>query len=133
MRPPDDPEVAAWLGKVRSDLRMAEFAVETDDPMWDQACYHAQQAAEKSLKGLMVAVDLEVPRTHVLTGLVAALMGPVPGAKDLLEHAAVLSAYGVAPRYPSFLAQETEDHAREALRCAHAVVTAVWALLSGPV
>lgn len=122
MRPPDDPEVAAWLRKADSDLRMARLAAGVDDPMWDQVCFHAQQAAEKYLKGLMVACELRVPRTHDLAALLDRLAPSAPGIEDLLDQAHALSQYGVAARYPSPLDPDTTDEGQRDL--AHAIDSA---------
>ena len=125
----EDPEVAAWLDKSGRDLRMARMAMEDSDPMWDQACFHAQQAAEKSLKGLLVAIERDVPRTHdlrvVLEPLVARDGCLEPHRSALAELANTLTPHGVAPRYPSFLPEETEEDARTALRAAEAIVARV--------
>jgi HEPN domain-containing protein len=115
MRRRDDPEVDAWLAKAKGDLKMAELAWAADTPLWDQACFHAQQCAEKSLKALLVAAELEVPRTHDLVALVDRLKRVWEDIECLANAAGLLSHYGVAPRYPSFLASETETDAREAL------------------
>ncbi|MBM3890065.1 MAG: HEPN domain-containing protein [Verrucomicrobia bacterium] len=45
-----DPAVAAWLRKAQNDLKNIRASLQSDDPAWDTVCYHAQQAAEKSLK-----------------------------------------------------------------------------------
>lgn len=100
MRRPDDAEVAAWLAKARADLRMCELASGANTPMWDQACFHAQQCAEKSLKALLVASDLEVPRSHDLVFLLGRLSARCPGIDALDDAAALLTQHGVAPRYP---------------------------------
>jgi HEPN domain-containing protein len=100
MKPPDDPEVGAWVAKAESDLRMARLAVADDDPMWDQCCFHAQQAAEKALKALLVACHPDVPRTHDLVRLVELLAGDAPELPGLEAAAATLTHYGVASRYP---------------------------------
>jgi len=41
-----------WLRKADSDLATASHVVAGDGP-YDTACYHAQQAMEKSLKALL--------------------------------------------------------------------------------
>jgi HEPN domain-containing protein len=117
-----DPEVAAWLAKSKSDSRIARAAVEIEGPLWDQACFHAQQSAEKAIKALFVACDLDVPRTHDLVFLVERLAQREPSASSLLETASGLAQHAVTPRYPSFLAPETEEDAREALEAAAAIV-----------
>lgn len=70
MRPRDDAEVAGWLALVEDDLRIARLAVEQEPPIIGPACFHAQQAAEKAVKALLVALDdIEVPRTHDVVAL----------------------------------------------------------------
>ena len=50
---PDRFELArGWFLKAESDLITARHMVESDGP-YDTACFHAQQAAEKYLKGLL--------------------------------------------------------------------------------
>jgi HEPN domain-containing protein len=78
MRRPDDPEVAAWLAKADGDLRMARMALEAPDPLFDQACFHSQQAAEKALKALLVAVGIPVPKPHDPVHLVDLLVPSLP-------------------------------------------------------
>lgn len=113
--PRDDTEVGLWLAKSLSDLRMAQLALGSDISLWDQACFHAQQCAEKALKALLVAARLEVPRTHDLVSLLDRLKIPYRDMNRFTEAAAALSHYGVAARYPTFLAAETEAEAREAV------------------
>ena len=131
MKRPDDPEVVAWLAKAEGDLWMARFAAGPSASLWDQACYHAQQAAEKALKALLVAASLPVPRTHALPHLLGLLLPVAPELVSLADDAAVLSAFATAPRYPSFLAPETEALARDALQRAEALVAALRDALTG--
>lgn len=130
MKPPDDPEVRAWLEKARGDLRMARLALGTESPLWDQACFHSQQAAEKSLKALLVALDLAIPRTHDLVRLLDCLTVRLPSLEAFAESAALLTQFGVTPRYPSFLAPETEEDARTALASAEELTKRIDELLS---
>ena len=51
---PDPERVAdtrAWLVKAQRDLKAAHGMLSADEPLPDIAAVHAQQAAEKSLKG----------------------------------------------------------------------------------
>ena len=50
-RRPED----AWFAKADDDLVLARRALGPDRPLPDLACYHAQQCAEKYLKGYLVA------------------------------------------------------------------------------
>lgn len=118
MRAPEDTEVAAWVAKAASDLRMAGFAAEKKVCLWDQVCFHSQQAAEKCLKAVLVAMDQEVPRTHDLVFLLEKIGRKESSAIKLLEKGAALGQYGVASRYPNFIAPETRQDARRALALA---------------
>jgi len=132
MKRRNDPEVAAWLKKAEGDLRMARLAMESEDPLWDQACFHCQQAAEKSLKAISVAYEQPVPRTHDLVRVIELLSEYLPRIEELGDHAAVLTPFGVSPRYPSFLASETETQATDALRRAQEIYARVTSFLERP-
>ena len=54
-------EVACrWLEKAEKDLRVARKIL--DEP--DYSAFHSQQAAEKALKALLIALGKRPPRTH---------------------------------------------------------------------
>lgn len=57
-----------WFRKGNSDLADARRTIESDGP-YDTACFHAQQAVEKYLKGFLAWRGLEIPRTHDLEEL----------------------------------------------------------------
>jgi hypothetical protein len=54
---PHDPalvaEVRAWLSKGGKDLAAAEYELQAEPPFADDIVFHAQQAAEKSLKAFL--------------------------------------------------------------------------------
>jgi HEPN domain-containing protein len=65
------PELArATLRKARVDLRLAELAA-SDRALLEPwaACFHAQQAAEKAIKAVLIEKQVEFPRTHDLERL----------------------------------------------------------------
>jgi HEPN domain-containing protein len=121
--------VAAWLGLAETDLRMARLAMADQPPMYRQVCFHSQQAAEKMLKALLECHDLPTPRTHDLLVLVDALGGVVPHADAWAEAAAVLSEFGVGPRYPGVAFDATVGQARQALSCAERLVVEISAAI----
>ena len=95
---PDKFELArGWFLKAESDLITARHMVESDGP-FDTACFHAQQAAEKYLKGLLALQGEPFPRTHNLEELQhlgeALAAWPLAGL-DLTQ----LSSYAVEVRY----------------------------------
>jgi HEPN domain-containing protein len=87
-------------------------------------CFHAQQAAEKSLKAVLLAHEVEFPRTHNLRVL-RDLLPPTLAVVPEVEQAVELSDYATMARYPGAYEPVIEEEYREAIRLAEAVVT--WA------
>ncbi len=58
---PLDPEriaeARAWLVKAADDLRAADFERTAEPPLTSDIVFHAQQAAEKTLKGFLAWHD----------------------------------------------------------------------------
>ncbi len=86
--------VRRWLAKARTDLTLASVVLERGPDMdpW-VCCFHAQQAAEKTIKAVLVAGGVEPPFIHNLVAL-HALMPPdlelnvtVPDLADLTASA----------------------------------------------
>ena len=89
--------VRGWFLKAESDLNAARRVLESDGP-YDTVCFHAQQAVEKYLKGLLAFRGQPFPPTHNLEQLQhlgeALPAWPLAGL-DLAE----LSSYAVEVRY----------------------------------
>ncbi len=60
--------VRGWMAKAASDLIAANLLLDGAGP-YDTACFHAQQAIEKMLKGLLAFRELSIPRIHDLEEL----------------------------------------------------------------
>lgn len=94
----NDIDVArGWLLKAQSDVKTAEIILASDGPT-DTACFHAQQAAEKSLKAVLCVNGITPPRTHDLGELVercAQFDSEFQADEQLLE----LTEYAVGLRY----------------------------------
>ncbi|MBN2105766.1 HEPN domain-containing protein [bacterium] len=56
--------VNAWIKKAENDLITAEHTMLMDNPPTDTICFHAQQCAEKYIKGLLVFLQVHFPKTH---------------------------------------------------------------------
>jgi len=89
----------AWIRQAENDLAMAEFA--RSGQFYAQACYHCSQAAEKALKGLLIGLGQDPPRSHSLERLVDALADlglEVESLRSLQLKS--LSRMTTATRYP---------------------------------
>jgi HEPN domain-containing protein len=67
--------------------------------LYHNACYHAQQAAEKSLKALLMRETGTFPKTHDVSRLVDAVRVSQPTFPELTLESAVLNEYAVDMRY----------------------------------
>ena len=109
-----------WLRYAESDLEIARI---TQSPriLLEGLCFHAQQAAERALKAVLVAHAISFPRTHNIATLLD-LFPPEIGLPSEVEAAAGLTDYAVLTRYPSNLEPVTEEEYHEALHLTEAVV-----------
>jgi HEPN domain-containing protein len=118
--PPDDPR--EWLRSARSDLALAGANVPGTD--LEAFCFHAQQAAEKAIKGVLLSRGIRFPYVHDLGALLAiAIRHGIPVPEEVAA-ADRLTDYAVLTRYP-LLDAVTEDEHREATVLARRVVA--WA------
>lgn len=109
-----------WLRHAASDIHFAKLGLADPDVMRNQVAFHAQQAAEKALKAVLVERSLRFPRTHDLAALVEMiqLAGLSLPASMQVE---ALTPFAVETRYPGAFAQVTTAEADAAIRSAEAV------------
>ena len=101
-------EALGWLEFPRRDLRIVAALHANDPTLFTAACVHAQQAAEKSLKAMLVLHDLPVPFTHDLAYL-RGLVGEHLPHGPAQEHLNRLNRWGAAARYPGGATDATAD------------------------
>ena len=111
-----------WLQYAEDDLRAATEA-RGILVAW-QCCFHAQQAAEKAIKGGLTLAGVAFPRRHDLVSLQALLPGDWPARHEMLPLE-WLSRWAVEARYPAELPDATEDDADRAVRAATEVVRCI--------
>lgn len=117
--PSRDP--SQWFAKGDADLRAAEMVI-ADAGLADIACYHAQQCAEKYLKGYLISRNIEFKFVHELAYLVSLCLGMDPGFSSMVDPAAELQDYATGVRYPTDELQPlTLQEAKEALDRAKAL------------
>ena len=124
MKPPEQVRlelVKQWLSKANEDLSVAEYLLTGGPPFPNAAAFHAQQAAEKFTKAVLVRLAVEFPKTHdleQLVDLVASVNGPL---SEALRPAASLNPYSVEVRYPSESPALTQEEAKAATSLATGV------------
>ena len=109
-----------WLRYADSDLEIARIT-QTSGILLEGLCFHAQQAAEKALKAVLVAHAISFPRTHNITTLLDLFPQEMVVPSEV-EAAASLTDYAVLTRYPGNLEPVTEEEYHEAVHLAEVVV-----------
>lgn len=102
MRPRSDPEVAEWFEKAGEDLETVEILKNYGPHLGPVMAFHCQQASEKALKGLCVALGFDPPRTHDLDDVSLPLLAVVPTLGGVRDDLTYLKGFAVLPRYPAF-------------------------------
>ena len=113
-------EPGDWLRHAWSDLELARVG-RNSRILLEDLCFHAQQAAEKALKAILVFRAIPFSKTHNIR----TLMDLLPEGLNFPEEAkgaAILTDYAVLTRYPGDVEPVTEEEYLEAIRIAEAVV-----------
>lgn len=106
--------VVEWIRKAEADAGTAkrEAAVKRATN-WDAVCFHAQQAVEKYIKGLLQQNEIPFGKTHDLSILLGLALALFPEFEKLSDDLEWLSAFAVEFRYPG--EEAVEEDAKAAL------------------
>jgi len=121
-RDPSDPR--EWLRRARSNLALAQVG-RGGDVLLEDLCFEAQQAAEKAVKGLLIARALRFPKTHVISELLSLAHEAGIVVPPEIREAGALTPYAVAGRYPVWGEDVSPEEFETALDLARRVV--LWA------
>lgn len=92
-------EVNKWLKFAQDDIKMASLAV--GEGLFNQVCFHSQQAAEKLLKGLIIYKGKKYAKIHSLTELMKIVdEQSITALRDDLLY---LDQFYMPSRYPDAL------------------------------
>lgn len=123
----DESPERDWFEKADQDLEMARRALGPEQPLPEMACYHAQQCAEKYLKGYLIAHSVPFRFVHDLIYLMQLCIARNPTFEKLMPAVEILNEYGATMRYPMEGGSVEPDieTAREAIRLAEQIATLV--------
>lgn len=97
--------VKDWFQNAARDLKTAKLLLaQNNEDFWGANVFHAQQAAEKSIKGFLAKNKIRFTKTHNMEILVSLVAKADPQLSKYLEPTKALTLYAVAYRYP----EETE-------------------------
>jgi HEPN domain-containing protein len=96
-----------WLEFAQADLAAAASLRGTTPTLRAIAAFHAQQAAEKALKGYLVFREVRFPYTHSINALRELAFSHAPWVQKL-EAADGLTPFATTARYPG-IGREVSD------------------------
>ena len=116
--PPDDPR--EWLNRARSDLLLAKSYEE--GIYLEDLAFHAQQAAEKAIKALLIRRGIEFPYVHDISELMTLLEGAGEFLPESIRKGETLTRFAVFTRYPGVSPPVSHEEYEEALNLAGEIV-----------
>jgi HEPN domain-containing protein len=112
-----------WLTHALSDLRLGKLGQKSKGILRQQICFHAQQAAEKAIKAVLLYRKVDFPLTHDLEELMDILDKTGILLPSDFQNAGILTPYAVETRYPGYWDEITEKEVNEAIRLSGKIVT----------
>ena len=110
--------VKLWFKKADNDLKSIENNLKGENPPTDVICFHAQQAIEKYMKGVLVYFEKHITKTHDLINLLTSVAEHIPELENLENEFHEINRYGVEVRYPDIFYEPSLEEAKEAYRIA---------------
>lgn len=121
-----------WLRRAHSDLALAKVPLPRR-ALYEDLCFHAQQAAEKAVKSVYRAKGHEFRYTHDLTELLDGLGRHGVTVPEAVREAVDLTNFAWQARYPGPAEPVSEGEYRRSVALAETVVNwAAKALGIGP-
>ena len=123
---PPDPssEARTWFAQAAEDLAAAQHLAKNPDMPPRLAAFLAHLAAEKALKGALIARGVAVRTIHDLVALQACLIDEDAAivSSDAID---ILTPWNIAGRYPADLDDANPETATATVRAADRIVSAL--------
>ena len=108
--------IKLWINKAENDLIAAENSIKIK--LYDIACFHSQQSAEKYLKAFLTHYDIEFEKTHAIEDLLLLASQINNSFANMIEDGKKLTPYAVEIRYPLLIKEPSEGETKELLKIA---------------
>ena len=123
-------ELNRWIKQAGHDLEAAQ--IDFKNKFFADACYSAEQAAQKALKGYLYFKGSPLVWKHSVKELASECVGYDNAFSEFLETGKILDQYYIPTRYPDVLAPPavpfesyTENQALEAIELAGKILDKV--------
>jgi len=106
--------VKNWFKRADEDLSLIEVLLKEESFFPNPICFHAEQAAEKYLKGFLAHHGLHVRKIHDLEVLVEDCKKINPSFEAIQDNARFLNQFYIESRYPDDYIEFSSKDAKEA-------------------
>jgi HEPN domain-containing protein len=89
-----------WFEKARMDLRIAKHLRPIESDFYSSIVFHAQQCAEKAIKGFLTHHKVRILKTHDMTKLLAEISKIDSSLAEKFSELKTFTNYAVEYRYP---------------------------------
>jgi len=117
-------ETQRWIKYASEDLHAAQIIISEPTIAHRHVCWLAQQSAEKSIKAVLIFLQIDFHRIHDLD----ALRNLIPddwSVKARFPDLAILTEWAVEARYPGNWQEANESDARFAIKQAEEILDTV--------
>ncbi len=97
-----------WIKKAEGDYLVIKHEINSNKPVYDAICFHAQQSIEKYLKALINEYEIVIPKIHDLNTLLNICKPFFPEIEKYKEEISNLSTFAITFRYPGEDASKLE-------------------------
>ncbi len=99
--PGDEPRsLAEWIARAQRDFRALDVLLGSPERIEDPICFHAHQAAEKTLKAVLVRAGISPPYRHLLSLLLSLCPEALRTPGGVAEACVTLDGVFPKTRYP---------------------------------
>lgn len=113
--------IEEWVKRAKSNLERARAGRASEEILYEDLCFDCQQVAEKSLKALLVHIDVAFPWTHSIAKLIELIEEKGVDVPEEIKESISLTTYAVSTRYPGDYESVDEEEYKETVEIAERV------------
>lgn len=115
-------DIQNWIIKAENDLKASRDLINSENPVTDSICFHAQQCVEKYLKAYLIYNGIGITKTHDITQLIENCI-KIDNTFNYLYtiKADGLTIYAVEIRYPDDFYLPSIEEANDSIAIAEKV------------